>query len=515
MAGKAIIMSKVKQIIRLRKKGVALQSIAKGVGISRNTVKKYLRLIEVKGYDHQELLSLEDEQLEALLAEPDQMSEARQHTLYAIFPHVEKELNRTGVNRWILWGEYKEQHPDGYGYAHFCHHFRVWLNTEEATMHFEHQPGDKLYIDFAGKKLQWVDRSTGEVHPAEVFVGVLGYSQLTYVEAVTSQKKEDFISTTENALHYFGGVPQVIVPDNLKSAVTKANKYEAELNTDFADFANHYNTCVLPARSYKPRDKAPVENAVKIVYSRIYAPLRDRIFYSLKELNEAILLLLESYNNRSFQKAPLSRREKFEQHEKEKLMALATERYEIKSFKSATVMKNSYIYLSEDKHYYSVPYRYIGKKVKAVYSNNHLSVYYNKERIAFHKREPKAFGYTTIKEHLPSAHQFVGDWNPDKFLSWAAGIHPAVKEYISVILTSKTYPEQAYRSCVGILSQEKKVGRKRLISAIERATHYGAYNYKIIDRILKGGLDRIKEEDSGQQGSLPFHNNIRGAENYK
>lgn len=514
MAGKIISMSKLKQIIRLRKNGVALQTISKGVGISRNTVKKYLRLIEVKGYNYQELLEKEDEQLDALLADPDHVSQERHDTLLKLFPSIEKELKRTGVNRWVIWGEYKEKHPDGYSYAQFCRYLRDWKNTHAATMHFEHQPGDKLFIDFTGKKLQWIDPQTGEVNYAEVYVALLGYSQLTFVQALTSQKKEDFIEATENALHFFGGVPQVLVPDNLKSAVTKASKYEADLNTDFADFANHYSTSVLPARSYKPRDKALVENAVKIIYSRIYAPLRDRIFYSLEELNQAVADVLESHNHKPFQKVKQSRWEKFDEQEKEKLMPLATDRYEMKRFKSLTVMKNCHVHLSEDKHYYSVPYRYIGKKVKMVYSGSTVSFFYNKERIAFHKRNPKQFGYSTVKEHLPSSHQFVSDWNPDKFLSWAAGIDPIIKDYIQKILQSKIYPEQAYRSCVGILAQEKRVGKQRLIKAVERAIHYGAYNYKIIDRILKGGMDRLAE-DSAKQVSLPFHENIRGADNYQ
>lgn len=514
MAGKTISMSKLKQIIRLRKNGVALQTISKGVGISRNTVKKYLRLIEVKGYNYQELLEKEDEQLDALLADPDHVSQERHDILLKLFPSIEKELKRTGVNRWVIWGEYKEKHPDGYSYAQFCRYLRDWRNTYAATMHFEHQPGDKLFIDFTGKKLQWIDPQTGEVNYAEVYVALLGYSQLTFVQALTSQKKEDFIEATENALHFFGGVPKVLVPDNLKSAVTKASKYEADLNTDFADFANHYSTSVLPARSYKPRDKALVENAVKIVYSRIYAPLRDRIFYSLEELNQAVADALESHNHKPFQKSKQSRWGKFNEQEKEKLMPLATDRYEMKRFKSLTVMKNCHVHLSEDKHYYSVPYRYIGKKVKMVYSNSTVSFFYNKERIAFHKRNPKQFGYSTVKKHLPSSHQFVSDWNPDKFLSWAAGIDPIIKDYIQKILQSKIYPEQAYRSCVGILAQEKKVGKQRLIKAVERAIHYGAYNYKIIDRILKGGMDRLAE-DSAKQVSLPFHENIRGADNYQ
>lgn len=514
MAGEKLNMSKLKQIIRLREKGIALQTIARSVGASRNTVKKYLRLIKEKGYSFQDLLSQDDEQLERLVSEEDKFFLERYQALEEMFPYIEKELQRTGVTRWILWGEYKEKYLEGYSYPQFCSYLRQWKGVQGATMHFEHSAADKMYIDFTGKKLQWVDADSGEVNDIEVYVAILGYSQLTYVQAVPSQKKADFIGATENALHYFGGVPKVLVPDNLKSAVHKASKYEADLNTDFSDFANHYNASVLPARSFKPRDKALVENAVSIVYSRIYAPLRNQLFYSPEQLNKAIADLLEAHNDQAFQGRGHSRREKFEQGERSKLMPLAQDRYEMKNFKYVTVMKNCHIHLSDDKHYYSLPYRFIGRKVKMVYSASRVSVYYKRERIAFYKRDGKRFGYTTTKEHLPSTHQFVSDWNPEKFLLWAARIDPKVKQYISMILEGKVYPEQAYRSCVGILSQEKKVGKQRFVAAIERAIHYGAYNYKIIDRILKGGLDRLTEEDQ-QQASLPFHKNVRGAKHYQ
>ena len=307
MAGKTIIMSKLKQIIRLRNDGVALQRIAKAIDISRNTVKKYLRLIEVKGLAVEQLLQLEDNELEALLEDPDPSDQQRLASLSTMFPYIEKELGRTGVTRWILWGEYKQRYPDGFSYSRFCDHFKQYKISRSATLRFEYEAGDKLFIDFTGKRLSVIDPSTGEVDEVEIYVAILGHSQLTYVQAVSSQRKEDFIAATENALHFFGGVPRVLVPDNLKSAVTKADKYEAELNSTFLDFANHYGTSVLPARSYKPRDKAHVERAVNIAYSRIFAPLRNQLFYSLKSLNEAIAALLSEHNDKHFQQRPVSR----------------------------------------------------------------------------------------------------------------------------------------------------------------------------------------------------------------
>jgi transposase len=515
MAGKTITMSKVKQIILLRNNGIGLKTIAKAVGVSRNTVKKYLRLIEVKGYNPLTLLSQPDHQVEALFAEPDPVSQDRYKALEAMFPYIQSELKRTGVNRWLLWGEYKQKHPDGYSYAHFCAYLRTWMQEQSATMHFEHEPGDRLYIDFAGKKLLIVDKETGELKNVEVYVATLGYSQLTYVEAVVSQKKEDFILATENALHFFGGVPSVVVPDNLKSAVHRAHKYEAELNESFRDFANHYQTSILPARSNKPRDKSPVEKAIDIIYTRIYAPLRNQVFYTIEELNKAIAELLEAHNLKHFQREPISRREKFEQHERNTLSPLPSQQYEIKQYKWVKAMKNCHVHLSEDKHYYSFPYRYIGRKVKLIYTATTVSIFYNKQRIAFHKRDRKRFGYTTVKEHLPSTHQFVSEWNPDKFIRWASAIDEKVKDYIVQILESKAYPEQAYRSCVGILSQEKKFGRERFIKAVERASYYQAYNYKIVERILKGKLEMLDLPGQvDKQKTLPFHKNTRGADYY-
>jgi transposase len=515
MAGKTIMMSKLKQMLLQRSNGISLQTISKTLGLSRNTVKKYLRLIDVRGYDLAELLAMSEEALETLLDEPDEPTADRQRSLEELFPYFEQELQRTGVNRGVLWSEYRQQYPDGYGYSQFCERFKQWAVTQAATLHLEHHPGDKLFLDFTGKKMSIVDRETGEQIPVEIFIAILGYSQLTYAQAVFTQQLLDCLRAVENAFLYFGGLTRVIVPDNMKTAVHKADKFEAQLNKLFLELANHYQTSVLPARSYKPRDKSLVEGAVNIAYTRIFAPLRNQVFYSLKDLNEAIASLLEAHNNQPFQRKPQSRRQIFETEERITLQPLATERFEIKQYREVTVMKNCHVHLHDDHHYYSVPYRYIGKKVKLVYSASQVAVFYNRERIACHSRERKAYGYTTHKQHLPSTHQFVSDWNPDKFIGWAASIDPVVKDYITRILDSKAYPEQTYRSCVGILSQERKVGRDRLIKAVTRATEFGAYNYTTVHKILTLGLDRLDEPAEPAQAALPFHENIRGAGNYQ
>ena len=321
---------------------------------------------------------------------------------------------------------------------------------------------------------------------------------------------------TEHALHFFGGVPRVIIPDNLKSAVTKASKYEAELNQSFLDFANHYGTSVLPAKGYKPRDKALVEKAVSIAYSRIFAPLRNETFHTLVALNLAIKDKLLLHNQHAFQKDPQSRLQRFELEEKHLLAPLAEHRYEIRQFKLATVMINGHVQIHEDRHSYSVPYRFIGMKVKIIYSSSSVSIYHDHERIAYHKRSFKKHGYTTVKDHLSSEHKFVAQWCPDKITSWAQSIDSSVKDYIAMVLDKTTYPEQAYRSCVGILSLEKKVGKDRLINAVKRADYFKTYCYTSIKKILDTKLDQLNpEEDLPPSVPLPMHENVRGADTYK
>jgi transposase len=516
MAGKLINMNVIKQIIRLSQNGESKQGISVRLKVSRNTVKKYLLLIRTNGWNTDMLLLMEDKKLEDLFASPEKPDPERYDHLDELLPAYEKELMRTGVNRWVLWEEYKQKHPSGYSYSQFCYHLQQHFKYKKVTMHFEHLAGDKLFVDFTGKKLSIVDRQSGEIQEVEIFVATLGCSQLTYVEALPSQKKEHFINATQNAMHYLGGVPRVLVCDNLKSGVTKASNYEADLNEDYLAMANHYGTAVLPTRSARPRDKALVEKHVSFVYSRIFAPLRDRIFYSIEELNEAIRELLEKLNNASFQGRDYSRRDHFKAQEQQTLSPLPADRYEIKEYAYATVLKTSHVQLSKDKHYYSVPYRHIGDKVTLAYTQSTVSIYYKNERIAFHRRDFKKYGYTSVKEHLPSQHHFIAEWSPDKFIRWALSIDPVVESFIKKVLESKVYPEQAYRSCVGILSFDKKIGRERLINACKRATHFNTYNYKIIERIVQSKHDLLPFDDElPLQQTLPQHENIRGASYYK
>ena len=492
MANKTIKMEVIKQIGILSKLGYSKKAIARELNLSRNTVKSYL--------------TKSDETTK--LQQND-----RRESLLGFFPYVKEELRRTGVTRQILWGEYRLKHPDGYCYGHFCEYLSQWLHNKDASLHIEQHAGDKLYVDYSGSKLPIVDPDTGEIREVEVFVAVLGFSGKTYVRACESQKKEDFLSCIVHSLNYLGGVPNVLVPDNLKPGVDKAHRYEADINRDLLDLGNHYGMAILPTRSRKPRDKAWVERMVQIIYTRIFAPLRNRVFTSLDELNEAILELLEVHNSLPYQGREESRNDLFETSEKMLLKPLPQERWELKEYLQVKVMKNCHVQLHKDRHYYSVPFQYIGNKVKIVYTATHVSVYLAGERIAYHLRDRRLHKYTTVKEHLPSSHQFVSEWNPSKFIEWAGHIHPDVKAYIGNVLENKSYPEQTYRSCVGILSFEKKAGRDRLIAACQRATAFGAFNYKVIEQIINNKLDRLDTKKANL--TLPLHENIRGAGYYK
>lgn len=520
MANRRLNLTTIRQVIRLRHSGKSCRAISIMLDISRDSVSKYSSLFELSGLSYAEFEQKTDLDLSKIFydcktsGESDGSNDSKLDNLSSLFPDMEKQLTRVGMTRLRLWSRYKIDNPKGYNYSSFCHHFQQWQKSSKASMHFEHKSGDKMFVDFTGKTLHITNRETGELTEVEVFVSILGASQLTYVEAVATQQKEDFIMAVENALHYYGGVPQAIVPDNLKSAVNKSNKYEPLLNKTFADFAHHYGTTILATRSYKPKDKALVEGAVKIVYNRIFAEIDGMVFFNLSDLNHKIKEELEKYNNIKLTDKPSSRRQVFEDTERIELKSLASTRYEIKGYHQATVYKTSHIWFGIDKHYYSVPFRYIGKRVDIIYTKTMVEIYHNHERIASHARDSKQHGYTTVNEHLPSSHRFVAEWSPEKFLKWASKIGKPTLDYISSILQSKSHPEQGYKSCIGILSFGKKVGNERLNSACLRASYYNSFNYMTVKNILEKGLDKVPYE-STEQNKLPSHNNIRGSQYYK
>jgi transposase len=516
MANKPISMIKIRQILRLHTQGHSKLKIAMQTGVARNTLKKYLSAFTASGLSFEQINVLSDKDLEDMFVKPeDKPLNEKLQTLFSLFPGIDKELKKKGVTRQMLWQQYRQGNPNGLGLSQFKQYYAQWKAQVNPTMHMEHKVGDKMYIDFAGEKLHYTDPQNGQPQPVEVFVGILGASQLTYVEGVMSQQKEELVAVCENSLHYYQGVPAAIVPDNLKSAVTQSSKYEPTLNETFADFASHYGTTVLPARAFRPRDKALVENAVRLIYSRIYVKVRAGSYYSLAELNAAIREALEAHNNALLSGRNYSRRQLFEEIERAALMPLPALRYELKKQLFATVAKNGHVALGPDKHYYSVPYRFIGKKVKLLYSRHTVEIYYHYERIALHRRTKSPYQYTTEKEHLASTHRFVSEWTPERFADWAGSIHEDVRLYVLKVLDRKQHPEQAYKSCMGILGFAKKVGHERLIKACQRALGYGAYNYKTIQKILELQLDQKDAPDETDQLSMPLHDNIRGGKYYQ
>jgi transposase len=511
MANKTLLMTKIRLILKSFTQGKSKVQISEQAGTSRNTVKKYIRrfLAEKMTFDAVNLMT--DVELEVLFGGGEPADKGpRYEQLQQMLPGLEKRYKQRGVTIDMLWKLYLKEHPGGYGHTQFHTHFTIYTGRAKPVMHLEHKAGDKMYIDFAGEKLSVTDKDSGEVQPVEVFIAILGCSQLTYVEAVATQRREDFIGSCENALQYFGGVPAAIVPDNLKSAVTKSSKYEPTINEAFADFAEHYGTTVLPARVYRPRDKALVEGMVKIVYSRIYVQLSTHAYFTLASLNEAIREVLEQLNNTPFKGRDYSRRQQFEEIEKEALQPLPVYRYEFKQQHIVTVMKNGHVCLAVDKHYYSVPYRFIGKKVKIQFTMDRIEIYYKYEQIAVHNRQGRKYHYTTTDEHLASAHRYLSEWTPEKFISQAKEIDEEVAAYILLVIENKQHPEQAYKSCTGILSLARKVGNERLTMACRRANSYGVYNYPIIVQILEKRLDALNEEEQHEALPMPQHQNIRG-----
>jgi transposase len=515
MANNLISMSKLRQILKMFCDGHSKKHIAKLHSVSRNTVRRHIKQFECMRINFEDLSKLSDKELDELFRnETPVIPLNKLEQLYKFFQYAEKKLKQRGMTLLKLWEEYITNYPDGYKQTSFYHYYALWKKRSHPSMHINHKAGDKMFVDYAGEKLHYVDPDTGELKQAEVFVAILGASQLTYIEATESQKKEDFISSCENALHYYGGSPLVIVPDNLKAAVIKSDKYEPKLNENFELFAQHYSMAVLPARVYKPKDKALVEGAVKIAYNRIYTQLQNKTFFSLEELNSVIAEHLEEHNHRLLQGRNYSRRQQFEEMEKGVLQPLPENRFEMRQQTSVTVMKNGHVCLSCDKHNYSVPYQYQGKKVRILYSRSLVEVFYRYELISSHKRIKSPYNYTTLPEHLASHHKYATEWNPDFFLKQAAELAPAVEQYIQQVLIRKPHPEQAYKSCQGILSFAKRAGTERLIKACKRAADYELYNYKIIEQILQKGLDNF-EKDGEAELPMPSHEIIRGKEYYK
>lgn len=507
-------MHLIRQLLQLHLQGLSIRQLPTRLSMARNTVRHYLRTLQGSGTPLNELLDWEDGRLDALLVSTSPLTESPRHTqLWELMPAIHQQV-LAGVTLYQLWLEYRQQHPDGYQYTQFGVIYRKWRKPLEASLHLDHQAGDKLFVDFAGTKLHLTNPMTGEQTPVEVFVAILGHSQLTYVQAVASQKSADFLSALEGTFRFLGGVPAAIVPDNLKTAVRRAHRYDPELNPTLADFALHFDTCILPARAGKPKDKPLVEGAVRILYQRVYARLRNHTFSSLAELNQAIGEQVSIHNQTRFQRQAYSRRDVFDDYECNTLKPLPTHGFILKYYRWATVQKNYHVLLSDDKRYYSVPYRLIGQRVQLVISAQTLEIYHNHQRVAVHDRQPQAGSYVTSRHHQPPAHRHVQEWTPDYFRQQAQQIGPHTLAVVEHLLASRQHPEQAHRWCLGLIRQEKKVGPERLERACERALFFNSVSYSVIDNILRRGLDAMPVNHKPADTSI-VHENIRGAAAYQ
>lgn len=516
MAGKPKRMSLVKQLLRMHKAGKGYKTIARSLNVSKNTVKSYVDKVKISRIPIASLLALEDPELEAaLLSGNPAYRDERYLPLKEKLDDYLKELKKTGVNRVVLWEEYKTEHSENhYCYSQFCSVLRQHKLAGKPSLVLEHHPGDKLYIDFAGKPLSYIDRQTGEEIQVQVFVACLPYSDYGFAIAVPTQRTDDFIYALQACLKDLGGVPQTLVPDNLKAAVTKASRYEPGINRVLEDFANHYGTTVTPARVGKPKDKALVENQVKLIYSRVYAKLRNRQFFDLPSLNRAIQEKMQAHNQTRMQRKNYSRQEKFLADEKHALQSLPAQDFEVKYYTSLKVGHNNHVYISKDKHHYSVPYTYIGEQTKVIYTRSTVRIFSKDgQMIAMHPRSFKKSGYTTQKEHLCSHHQYYKQRSPTYYMQRGYKHSEALYQYITAVFKQDKYPEQLYRSCEGVLNLAKKTNTDEFIKALEMAMHHSNYSYIFLKRILVNKM--VGNTDQTPDNPLPKHDNIRGASSYK
>lgn len=503
-------MRKIEEVLRLHFAcDRSNREIARAVGIGRATVSDYLRRAREAQIGWPLPAAMTEQALEARLFPPLPPSTVVRPE--PDWPGVHRELGRKGVTLELLWQEYRERYPDGYQYSAFCQHYRAYAQALPVTLRQSHAPGERLFVDYSGQTVPVIDPGTGEVSQAQIFVAVLGASSYTYVEATWTQGLADWTGSHVRCFEFLGGVPELLVPDNLKSGVIKPNFFDPDLNPTYHDLARHYGTVILPARVRKPRDKAKVEVGVLLAQRWILARLRHQRFFGLAELNRALRPLLTELNGRPFKKLPGSRQSVFEAVDRPALRPLPATRYEFAEWKVVTAGIDYHVEITG--HYYSVPYRYARQKLDARYTASTVEVFKHGERIASHPRSLIKGRHTTLEAHLAPAHQKVAGWNSQRFLDWAATIGPHTQAAIDHLLRSRKHPQQGYRAALGVMRLGKTYGTGRLEAACDRALRIGSVTWRSLDSILKHGLDRPKPLTG--QAHLPLdHANVRGPEYY-
>lgn len=501
-------MRKIREVLRLKyAHDLSYSQIGRSCNISGECARQYVKRAEQAGLSWP-LKEMSDSELEEHLFKDAKQALQVPHPNWLV---VHQELMKKGVTLMLLWEEYKEVHPHGYEYSRFCELYRTFKSKLHPTMRQTHKAGENLFVDFSGLTIPWVDRLTGEIYKAEIFVAVLGASNYTYVEACESQSLPCWIEAHVKVFEFIGGVPTAIVPDNLRAGVTKAHYYDPDINMTYQDFAVYYGVAILPTRVAKPRDKAKVEVGVQGIQRRILAPLRYHTFFSVAEINLAIIPLLETYNKRPFKDLPGSRLSQFLLLDKPALKPLPQEKYQYAEWKKAKV--NIDYHIAFEKHFYSVPYTYIKEEVTLRITSRTIECYYQNQRVASHLRSFRP-GHTTVQEHMPKAHQAHVEWTPERLAGWAKKIGPFTEKLIESVIKSRAIPEQGFRTCLGILRLSKSYGETRLENAAKRALSIGATRYQSIESILKRGLDSQPLPNDEIQLTSPTHANVRGANYY-
>lgn len=507
-------MRKIKEVLRLRAQGLSDHAIAESLRVPRTTVRRYRRRAEEAGLEWPLPEGLTESALEAQLFPPREPV-SRHVRPEPDWAHVHRELRRPGVTLQLLWLEYKTVHLEGYQYSRFCDLYRAWKGVVDPVLRQEHRAGEKVFVDYAGQTMSVVDRESGEVWEAPVFVSVLGASNYTYAEATRTQSLPDWCGSHVRMFTYFGGVPELVVPDNLGAAVSRACRYEPDLNPTYHELATHYGTAVLPTRPRAPRDKAKVETGVQIVERWILAPLRNHTFFSLAALNREIRRLLEELNDRPFQKLDGSRRSLFESLERSLLKPLPDRPYEFAEWRKGRA--NIDYHVAVEHHFYSVPHRLVRKPIEVRLAATTVELFHDGQRVAAHVRSHRKGGYTTDPAHRPKAHREHLEWPPSRLIRWAEKTGPHTGTVVTRILEEKVHPEQGYRPCLGILRFSNRYGPERLEAACHRALKIGGVSYRSIKSILEHSLDRVPLVPAEEQATLELpqvHENVRGSDYY-
>lgn len=514
MATEKLSMRKFREILKLKyEQGFTNRTIGKSVGISASTVSTYISRAKLAGVTWPLPADMDDNKLSTLLF-PSAPKDTNDKRPEPDVTWIHRELRRKGVTLLLLWHEYRSQYPNGYGYSIFCEIYRNFKDKLNPSMRITHVAGDKTFVDYSGLTMPWVDKETGEIQQAQIFVAVLGASNYTYVEAAESQSLRHWIGANIRAFEFFGGVTITLVPDNLRSGVTKSHIYDPDINATYQEMANHYNVAIVPARARAPKDKAKVEVGVQGIQRWILAPLRDCTFFSIDEINAAIEPLLKAYNEKEFQALIGSRLSQYLTLDKPALKPLPMQRYKFAAWKK--VKSGIDYHVSISKHHYSIPHYYLKESIDVRITDTTIECFLNNKRIALHKR---AFtpGHTTLIEHMPKAHKDFVQWTPERLQNWASKIGPNTATLINEVIGLYKIPQQGFRSCLGILRMSKRYSEERLELASIRALHLGSFRYKTIESILKNNLDKeplpLPTSKSAAKHNI-HHENVRGANYY-